>query len=154
MCPSSVSHYRCNSSLNSDGIVIMTKLVKIPSKSTKNVLLLGVSTCCATSFECLRHIRLSLQQNTAYPSMTSKPYSLSHFEHCLNWYFSIHSLWQYIINSFTSLIFVLVSIWLTVFPVKTSHTKIDLISKLLPLAIIYCSQFSFYKKYSFLQEMQ
>ena len=67
-------------------------------RSTKIVLLLGVSTCRAASFKCLRHIHLSLRQSTTYPSMTSKPYSLSYFEHNSNWYFSIHSLWRYSIN--------------------------------------------------------
>ena len=58
------------------------------------------STCRATSFECFRHIQLGLQQSPTYPSMTSKPYSLSYFEHSSNWYFSMHSLWRYIIIQF------------------------------------------------------
>ena len=33
--------------------------------------LLGVSTCRATSFECLRHIHLSLRQSMTYPCITS-----------------------------------------------------------------------------------
>ena len=41
-------------------------------RATKTVLLLGVSTCHTTSFECLRHIHLSLQQSMTYLSMTSK----------------------------------------------------------------------------------
>ena len=65
-------------------------------RATKIVLLFGVSTCRATSLECLRHIHLSLRQST-----TSKPYSLSYFEHSSNWYLSTHSLWRYIINTFT-----------------------------------------------------
>ena len=70
-------------------------------RATKIVLLLGVSTCRATSFECLRHIRLNLRQSTTYPSMTSKSYSSSYFEHSSNWYFSIiHSLWRFIIKKF------------------------------------------------------
>ena len=43
-----------------------------------------------TSFECLRHIHLSLRQGTTYPSMTSKSYSL--FWTKLEMIFSIHSL--------------------------------------------------------------
>ena len=61
-------------------------------RATKIVLLPGVPTCRATSFECLGYIHLSLLQSTTYPSMTSRPYSLSYFEHSSNWYFSIHSL--------------------------------------------------------------
>ena len=55
-------------------------------------------TCRATSFECLRHIHHNLRQSMTYPSMTLKPYSLSYFEHNSNWYFSIYSLWRYIMN--------------------------------------------------------
>ena len=32
------------------------------------------------------------------PSMSSESYSLSYFEHSLNWYFSIHSHGRYMIN--------------------------------------------------------
>ena len=72
-------------------------LDKISLSPDKTVPLLGVSTCRGTSVECLRHIYLSLRQSTTYPGMTSKPYSASYFEHSSNWYFSIHSLWRYII---------------------------------------------------------
>ena len=73
---------------------------KINLSREKIVLLLGVSACRATSFDCLRHIHHSLRQSTSYPSITSKLYSLSYFEHSSNWYFSIHSLWRYIIIEF------------------------------------------------------
>ena len=52
------------------------------------------------SFDCLWHIYLSLRQSTIHSRMTSKSCSLSYFEHSSNWYFSIHSLWRYIINIF------------------------------------------------------
>ena len=42
-----------------------------------------VFTCLTTSFECLRHIYLSLQQGTTYPCMTSKSLSKS-CSHILN----------------------------------------------------------------------
>ena len=41
-------------------------------RARKIVNLSFVSTCRATSFECLRHIHLSLRQGTTCPSMTSK----------------------------------------------------------------------------------
>ena len=66
---------------------------KLSCRATGIVLLLGVSTCRVASFECLR-------QSTTYPSMASKPYSLSYFEHSLNWYISIHSVWRCIIIVF------------------------------------------------------
>ena len=65
----------------------------------KNYWLTGVSTCHVWSFECLRHIHLSLWQRTTCWSMTSKPCSLSYFENSSNWYFSIHSLWRYTVKS-------------------------------------------------------
>ena len=71
-------------------------------RATKIVLLLSVSTCRATSFECLRHIHLSLRQSTTYRSMTLKAYSLSYSEHGSNWYFSIHSMWRYMIKEVIS----------------------------------------------------
>ena len=77
------------------------------SDTTKIVDLSGVSTCCVTSFECLQHIHLSLQQGMTDPSMTSKSCSLSYFEHSSNWFFSIHSLWRYNITSIKNM-----SIWL------------------------------------------
>ena len=57
--------------------------MKVMSRD-KVALLLGVSTCRTTSFECFQHIHLSLRHSMTYPSMTS----LSYFEDSLNWYFS------------------------------------------------------------------
>ena len=68
-------------------------------KFTKIVDLSGVSIYHVTSFECLRHVNLSLRQRTTCLSMTSKSCSLSYFEHSSDWYFSVYSLWRYIINS-------------------------------------------------------
>ena len=51
-----------------------------------------ISSCGSTSFECLRHIHLSLGQGTTDQGMTSKSSPLSYFEQSSNWYFSIHSL--------------------------------------------------------------
>ena len=56
-----------------------------------------VSICRTTSFECLQRIHLSLRQRRTYATMTSKSCSLSYFEQSSNWYFSMHSLWRYII---------------------------------------------------------
>ena len=70
--------------------------------ATKIVLLLDISTCRKTSFESLRYIHLSLRQCATYQTMTSKPYSLSYFEHRSKWYFSIYSLWRYIIVAYIS----------------------------------------------------
>ena len=72
-------------------------------RATKIFLLLGVSASRATSFERWRHIYLSLRQSTTYLSMTSKPYSLSYFGRSSNRYFSIHSLWRYIIMLFRTI---------------------------------------------------
>ena len=53
-------------------------------RATKFADLPGVSTCRATSFECLRHIHLSLRQGTTDPSITSKSWSVSYFEDSSN----------------------------------------------------------------------
>ena len=46
-------------------------------RATDTVDLPCVLSCCATWFECLRHVHLSLRQGTTCPSMTSKSFSLS-----------------------------------------------------------------------------
>ena len=80
-------------------------------KFTKIVDFLGISTCRVTSFECLRHIHLSLQHDTINPSMVSNSCALSYFEQSLNWYFSIHSLGRYIKMSFgTSISLLLITV--------------------------------------------
>ena len=53
---------------------------KINLSRDQIVALPDVSICRATSFECLRHIYLSLRRSTTYPSMVSKSWSLLYFE--------------------------------------------------------------------------
>ena len=73
-----LSWYIVSSNTTENLFCRVTKIVDLPS----------VSTCRATSFDCLRHIHLSLRQGTTYLSMTSKSYPLSYFEHNWNWGFS------------------------------------------------------------------
>ena len=62
---------------------------KIDWSRDKIVILLGVSTWV-------------LAAKYDLSNMTSKPYSLSYFEHSSNWYFSIQSLWRYILKEIVS----------------------------------------------------
>ena len=52
------------------GMKVMSR-DKIRCRTTEIVALLGVSTCRATSIECLRHVLISLRQSTTFPSMRS-----------------------------------------------------------------------------------